>query len=351
MTELSVTITSLCEAHIPAVTKLIVAQERRHHALDARLRPASQPTVIEQSLHELRTRETPLVALDGAGHVRGYVQPSVWELSSKSILHSFLTARNGIAQRLALPSPEEKGARDVFYALLAALDGFWQQRKTTGDLIRWPSVDVWFLPELITHGFQLDSMCAWHPWGVFPSPGRGPASRVSIRPAKPVDEEALVQLFDQELHHHERYLPFVRSSPGVLGAFRRKLARLWDGLGLEDKAPLVLVAEVSGEVVGMAENTLLVIGGDDPGFTAPGRYWCIVNVSVRATSQGQGIGQLLLRGLSETAIATYPDHSGLDGYLLWYNPDNPEARLFWKHRGFLPLWTTYQRLSTNYEVS
>ncbi len=105
-------------------------------------------------------------------------------------------------------------------------------------------------------------------------------------------------------------------------------------------APLVLVAEQQGQVVGMAENTLLDVSADEePGFTPPGRYACIDNVCVREQVRGQGIGRLLVQAVFE-AFAPLQ----LAGYVLWYNPGNPLAAFFWPHLGFVPLWTTYQRL-------
>jgi len=222
---------------------------------------------------------------------------------------------------------------------------WWQDHTTTGDLIRWPSADRWLVARLAAHGFRLDSVCAllgpqdsWH---------HDPPSGVVTRPARPTDEEALVELFEEELRYHEQYTPFVRSHPAVLAAFRRKLACLWAGERMEEGAPLVLVAQRGIEVIGMAETTLLSIASDEePGFTPPGRYGCIDNVSVRADLRGQGVGHLLVQAVYD-AFATL--HLDLDGWLLWYNPDNPEAGRFWPRRGFVPLWTTYQRLHSSTE--
>ena len=104
----------------------------------------------------------------------------------------------------------------------------------------------------------------------------------------------------------------------------------------------MLVVEQGREIVAMAENTLLEVSRDDePGFTPPGRYACIDNVSVREELRGQGIGHLLVQAIFAAFAVT---SLSLDGYLLWYNPDNPQAGRFWPHLGFVPLWTTYQRL-------
>ena len=284
----------------------------------------------------------PLVVLDANGRVRGYARAGVWELAETSMLRAFLSARNGVARVLALPNPAEADARAVAMALLAALSDGWRGSATTGDLIRWPSADPWLEPLLAEQGFRLDSVCATRSLQPFTEDVRAPSSGFTVRPAQSEDEEVLVRLLEEELRYHEHYTPFVRSSPAVLEAFRRKLARLWTGVSISEGAPLLLVVEQAGEIVAMAENTLLVLGPDDqPGFTPSGHYGCIDNVSVREALRGQGIGRLLVQAVFDAFAAT---GLSLDGYLLWYNPDNPQAGRFWLHMGFVPLWTTYQRL-------
>jgi GNAT superfamily N-acetyltransferase len=289
-----------------------------------------------------RSDEQPLVALDARGRVRGYARSSVWELAEASMLRAFLSARSGVARHLALPDPTDEDAHAVAATLFSALSDSWRAHATTGDLVRWPSADPWLEPRLVEQGFRLDSVCATRSLQPLPEVLHTPSPQLVIRPAQPADEEVLIVLFEEELRYHERYTPFVRSSPEVLAAFRRKLARLWAGASLSEGAPLILVVERAGEIVAMAENTLLVLGFDDePGFTPPGRYGCIDNVSVREELRGQGIGRLLTQAIFDAFAAT---GLHLDGYILWYNPDNPQAGRFWPRMGFHPLWTTYQRL-------
>lgn len=347
MTEIS--ITHLGDEHLDDVVALIVAQGFRQRALDPRLAAALTRGQITAALTvPCGSDEQALVALDANGHVCGYARPGGWELAETSILRAFLSARNGVAHVLALPDPAKEEAGAVATALLAALSECWGSSGTTGDLIRWPSADPWLEPLLAGQGFRLDSVCATRPLQLEASAVRAPSSPFTTREAVPEDEEVLVALFEEELRYHERYTPFVRRSPEVLKAFRRKLARLWEGASLEDGSPLMLVVEWAGEIVAMAENTLLVLGSEDePGFTPAGRYGCIDNVSVREQLRGQGIGRLLVQAIYDAFAAT---GLPLDGYVLWYNPDNPQADRFWPHLGFQPLWTTYQRLHTARET-
>jgi GNAT superfamily N-acetyltransferase len=336
----AITVTGICDEHLPDVVACIVAQQLRQAARDTRLRPARSPQQVEALLVERRTHGARgLVALDANGCVRGCAWPDVWKLAQESSLHAFLSARNGIVSDLALPAPGAPDAQVAANALLAALSEHWQAVGTPGDLIRWPSADPWIEPALLAHGFRLDSVCALRER---PLTGRSPrASGLPIWPARVTDEERLVALFEEELRAHEPYTPFVHSSPAVLSAFRGKLARLWEGSRLEDGAPLVLVAGRDGEIVAMIQARLVEIAPDDePGFTPPGLYGCIDNLSVREMWRGQGIGRALVQAAFDAFAAT---GLPLSGWLLWYNPDNPLAAAFWQRLGFVALWTTYQR--------
>ncbi len=339
-----ITIRSGTEADIPALVDLIRAQQTRQRTGDPRLPQVQRRAQRAASLHEGSQQEA-LIALDEKGHVRGYARPGVWEIKPTSILRAFLTARNGVVSTLTLPDPADADAGAVATALVSALDAFWQQAGTSGDLVRWPSTESWLEAALAEQGFQLDSICALRSCAPFFAQRPAPAPLQRVRMARPDDEEILVKLFEEELLFHERYTPFVRSSPGVLAAFRRKLKEMWEGDALdvlEAGAPVVLVVEQEQTVVAMAENTLLSVApGDAPGYTPAGCYWCLDNVSVREAWQGQGIGRLLVQ-----AVEDVREELGLllDGYILWYNPDNPKAARFWPRLGFHPLWTTFQRL-------
>ncbi len=332
------TTTAVTDEMIPAIIDLISAQETRQFARDPHLHAVRSRARIEAALASQRAGKiAPIVALDSDGHMRGYVHPSVWELGANSMLHAFLTPRNGIAETLTLPDPAHEDAIPVAEALLKELSVIWRNHNTTGDLIRWPHSDPWLEPLLLDQGFLLDSICALR----LPQPlaPQMDSAALSIRPAQPADEEALAALFREELEYHEHFVPGARTSPIALEAFHAKLTHLWSGASLQDGAPLVLVVESANKVVAMAENTLLDVSSqDEPGFTPPGRYGCIDNMSVHAEFRGRGVGRQLVQAVFD-AFATMQ----LDGYVLWYNPDNPKAERFWPYLGFQPLWTTYQR--------
>jgi GNAT superfamily N-acetyltransferase len=320
-----------------ALIALALAQEARHQAHSSQMLAAHGPAFIEAITQE----PSLIVAIDAAGRLRGAVQPAIWQLKRDSILRAFLASRNGLARHLIVPDPQEADAPAVVDALLKALTDFWQHQDTDADLLRWPAQETW-LPSLIgTHGFQLDSVCALRSLdSFFPAAPIVPPG-ISFRIAQPADEAALLRLFHEELRFHERSTPFVRSSPTVLQAFQHKLEQCWKGVSFEDGAPLIIVAQQGDTLVAMAENTLLTVSEqDDPGFTPPGRYWCIDNVSVLEPFHHQGIGSTLVQMIEHLRLTLELD---LRGYVLWYNPDNTTAERFWTRLGFVPLWTTYQR--------
>jgi GNAT superfamily N-acetyltransferase len=324
---------------------LALAQEARQQAAAPGLLTTHTSVQIEARLREATSL---LVTKNATGYLRGAVAPAVWQVKRGSILRAFVAGCNGVTQQFILPDPQDGDMPDVLGALLDALTTFWQQQDTDADLLRWPSQETWLLPLVAGYGFQLDSICAVRNLDPFFATAPRVPEGLSFRLAKPSDAPALVRLFDAELLFHERSTPFVRSSPAVLQAFGRKLERLWRGETVEDGAPLIVVAEQDECLVAMAENTLVTIGEqDEPGFTPPGRYWCIDNVSVLEAFQRQGIGRVLVQTIEHMRLSLSLD---VKGYLLWYNPDNTTAEQFWSRLGFTPLWTTYQRRKVWEEV-
>lgn len=335
-------LTSLLETRETSVMQelvaLALAQEARLQASVPGLLATHTSAQIEARLREA----TPLlVAVDASGRLRGAVQPAVWKLKRESILRAFVSSNNGIAPQLIVPDPQDADTREVVEALMEALSDFWTHQNTDADLVRWPSLETWLPPLVAEHGFQLDSICAFRSLDPFFAEAPSAPAGLHFRMAQMTDEAALVRLFHEELLFHEHSTPFVRSSPAVLQAFRHKLEQLWQGKRFEEGAPLIVVAGQGNNLLAMAESTLVTLGEEgEPGFTPPGRYWCIDNVSVREEFHHQGIGRVLVQTIESLRLTLDLD---LRGYLLWYNPDNTTAERFWQRLGFTPLWTTYQR--------
>lgn len=332
----------MTKAQIPIIADLTEAQEQRFHTLDSYLKRARSHNYIIQTLtQQYHHDSSSLVATDNDGHVAAFVQPALWKLSNEDGQRAFFTARNGIAHNLILPTPSTRNQQTIVTTLLTVLTSYWQAQATTSDIVHWPNCDRWLEPLLIAHSFLLDTELAYYPPKPLAQKTTSIAPDLHTRLARPEDEQALVKLFEDELRYHQPFTPFVRVNHTILQAFRRRLARAWSGACLEMGAPLVIVVERDQEIVAMAENDLYVWHDDEePGFLAPGRYGHISNVSVRPGQRGQGIGHVLVQAIFD-AFA----HVQLDGYILWYNPDNPSSSSFWKKMGFRPLWRTYQRFT------
>ncbi|GCF11540.1 GNAT family N-acetyltransferase [Dictyobacter arantiisoli] len=333
-------VTAVRDEHGAAIADLIVAQERRWRTLDAYL-PAARS--VEQARAVITRHperyDTSLVALNAQGKVRGYARLSLWELPPEDGLRAFFTARNGLVEELALPDPADVDALTVASSLLVALTRQWNKQQTLGNIFRWPCCDQWLDTLLQRNSYMLDSDFAYHSAQPLRPTTRPPSPHVSSRLARFADEPALVALFTEELLFHEPYTPFVRMSSNAEFAFRQRLANAWERKNLEAGGPVVVVVEYNGEVVAMSENELSIIEAkDDPALLPAGRYGYLNNVSVHQKQRGQGIGRALVQ-------ATFDVFSLLmvDGFYLWFNPDNPLANSFWPHMEFHSLWRTYQQ--------
>jgi ribosomal protein S18 acetylase RimI-like enzyme len=330
--------------HLPAIVDLWQAQDRRHYALDPLLHPPRTVEQIELRIQDQRQHGPTFVALDEREHVRAYIAPTIWTLSPTSALHAFLTSCNGMTNTLVLPDPNNADSVQVASSVLHFLSAWWHEQKTTGDLLRWPASDRWLEPLLFEQGFLLDSYCALRSAQPL-NPSDRQLAEVTIRHAIPADEQRLQALFWSEMEAHASSVPCSRVSEQAMRGFASKLQRHWQESPDQDGDFFILVAEHAAEgVVGMAENVLVSVEWDDtPGFTPPGSYGCLDNVSVETGLQGQGIG----RQLTEATLVLFRQNvPQLDGVLLWYNPDNPSANHFWPRLGFHDLWTTYQRMHT-----
>lgn len=337
-----ISVRPLAASDMPALVDLIVAQEVRQHGLDARLivRPREHVAVALAREHADSEGQS-LVALDAQGRVRGYVRPGLWEIPPTNEMQTFFTARTGSIRSMTLPAPDDADAQTVVRALLAALDAFWQEQHATGAILRWPASDLWFEPAIFERGFLIDNVLAYRPPGALATTHLAPPC-LRTRLAQPADEERLVALHLEEIAAHIPYTPFVHPVPALERAFRGRLAQSWNGESMEDGAPLIVVVERDQEVIAFAECELMVVvyeEDDSPGFLLPGRYGYLNNVGVHANTRGQGVGNVLVQAVFEAFAMAQ-----VDGYMLWFSYDNPLAHRFWLHRGFQPLWRTYQRI-------
>jgi GNAT superfamily N-acetyltransferase len=325
-------------AHVAGVAALVATQQTRLFQQDGRMRPprtiATITTVLEQ---QRQGTFPPLVACDAQGRVCGYVAPDLWKLPDDDGLLALFTRRNGIARWLTLPTDTIE-ADAVRAVLFEALRQFWDEHQTEGDIFSWPACDVAaFVPTLASHGFQTDSQLAYRLPGPLPPARRPPPAGVHVRPACPADADVTTALALEEMAFHERLTSFSRVVPTFAPQFQAKFARAMAG---EAGAPLFLLAEHQGNVVGMAELTVEDYRERESHLPAV-RYGCIYSFIVRADARGQGVGRMLV----DASLALLHQQA-VEAYYLYFVPSNPLSRRFWPAMGFVPLVTTYQRRSS-----
>ncbi|GER92218.1 hypothetical protein KDW_63800 [Dictyobacter vulcani] len=348
MNSQQILVTSVTDARISAIIDLVWAQGQRWHQLDSRLNAISSKEQIASMIQHHRSQEQlPLVAVDTQNRVRAYVHPAIWQLDPEDGLRAFFSDRNGLARYLTLPDPDDADAFLVVSTLFAELTQRRNGQRIRGEIVYWPSCDLWLDKLLHKQGYLLDSELAYQrfPIKISEPPHSYSGTNMQSRLACRDDEDVLAALFTEELVFHEPYTPFVHMNPAVEQAFRDRLSLLWAGKSLEEGAPLVVVIELDGRVVAMSESDLYIVNEDekDASYLLPaGRYCHINNMGVCQELRGQGIGHMLVK-----ATVDLFEPMNLDGSILWFNPDNPLSSRFWPRLGFQPLWRTYQRHYAN----
>lgn len=313
-----------------AAVDLMQRQDIQLCGLDGRLRLPRSAAQIGEFVAEKVSAQS-LVAVDQQGLVCGLAVPGVWEVAEDDEMRGFFLPRNGTVG-LTLPNPDEPGATAVAQTLLDAVETWWREQAVDGSLVTWPTADGWLADLLMQRGYVADSAAAVRPLESLPPL---PETAVTtIRPAQPDEEETLVTLHLEEIRFHEAHTPHSRVVPAIEPAFRQRLARVWRGERVEEGAPLLLVAEQAGQVIGFTENWLSEMKGS---WFADGRYAYLNSVGVAEGARGLGIGRLLIAHTLH-ALAQYD----IAGFYLYYVLTNPISSYFWPKMGFRPFLTMYK---------
>ncbi len=148
----------------------------------------------------------------------------------------------------------------------------------------------------------------------------------TIRPARAADVAALVELRLANARRHVELDPELHRIPDP-----DAVSRYFAGVvaGAVTPAPLILVAEVSGQVVGMTE---LVVSPDPPDHQILGpRPTAQVHTVVQPGYRGQGIGSSLVRAARQLAA-----ERGITRLIAPIFSKNDQAAGFYGGAGFIP---------------
>lgn len=160
------------------------------------------------------------------------------------------------------------------------------------------------------------------------------APPVSIRVARPGDEEALVRLAheEQDFHAHHTASGTLADQPD---APTRREVDHWLAAHAGGAMP-TLVAERDGRIVGCCSLSISELPEGAAGRRYyPARHGYIGLTSVTAPARGRGIGRALVRAALEEFA-----HRGIGPVMLHYVDDNPLSRVFWQRMGFAPFVET-----------
>jgi GNAT superfamily N-acetyltransferase len=177
-------------------------------------------------------------------------------------------------------------------------------------------------------GFARQDSYAYLPLGAVPAGALG----LGVRRATAADLEVAAELIIAEAVHHHGAPIFAYAPPGLEEAKRRDVAE-----NLDDGDAFVMVAEVSGTVVGAINAYHLA----EPPFWAstavPTPCIYIDSAYVRPEVRGRGVLRALVAGLAGAAPA------GTAGLFVTYLPANLLAARAWRGLGFRPFAVIHQR--------
>jgi GNAT superfamily N-acetyltransferase len=142
---------------------------------------------------------------------------------------------------------------------------------------------------------------------------------VVVRPVEPRDDDAWRRLFRE-------YGVFYETSFDDA-----QLDHVWGLLTTEESGVDALVAEVGGEVVGIAHYR------SHPDTFSTGRDWYLDDLYTDPSARGTGVASALIQRLTELARATGP------GTLRWITAeDNVTAQRVYDRLAKRTTWVTYE---------
>lgn len=201
----------------------------------------------------------------------------------------------------------------------------------TAAVIGWPSRDVTGVRALVAHGLVPLGVIAARPASRRPAMIADCPPGVRIRRAGRADLDAVVRM-GMEVIRFDAQFGGVIERPGTAKALRAEVAGL-----LDEHEPWAWLAERDGDPVGM----LVAEPPEAAGWIAPrtcrSPVAYLLALFVAPAERGAGVGAALTEHLHREAAA-----ARVSVILLQYEQVNPLAVPFWGHRGYRPLWTTWE---------
>jgi len=242
----------------------------------------------------------------------------------------------GAARRLRLTpqlaGPDVAGGLDQLLAAwrehLAGAPG--SAEEDTAAVISWPTRDIDGVKPLLRHGLAPLAVIAARVAGRGPAGPAAPAG-LRIRRAGPADLDTVTEL-GMATVRYDAHFGTVIERPHTAVVLRRDTAAV-----LAAADPWIWLAERDGTPVGLlyAEPPEAAAWIAPMTGRAPAAY--LELMAVLPGQRGQGTGAALVDEFHRTA-----DAAGVSVTLLHYEQVNPLSGPFWSHRGYRPLWTSWE---------
>ncbi|SFC36956.1 Protein N-acetyltransferase, RimJ/RimL family [Micromonospora sediminimaris] len=318
------------------VLDAIVEQHRRRSRLDERL-PSLDRAKVAALLASAATPTTSAVrAICDADGVIALAWPAVEHYDPDSDKLAYYERDTGTTFGLTI---RQTGGPCLaaLNALLTQIEQDWRAAGATGANLVWPCREMSIDQPLAAHGFAKDACIAVKPMAEPRPAATGRRRSLSARLAVPDDEPMLLRLQEAVLAAHIPDSPFARRVPAVRARFHDRLAEMWAGRTPADGAPLVVVAEDQGQIVGMSECFVRRHDIALDMLLPDGLYGYVNTFGVLPERRGGGAGRFLADAV-ERALS----HFDVRGIYLYYSYYNTAAMAFWSKVGYSPLWRTYQ---------
>jgi ribosomal protein S18 acetylase RimI-like enzyme len=161
-----------------------------------------------------------------------------------------------------------------------------------------------------------------------------------LRDALPSDVDRAYDLSLQVIDAHIPASPFARRASGLRKGFEERFIAATsetDGGFRPGTAPFFLVAELDGQIAGLAECQMINADRSLDPVYPPTTVGYIESLGIEVELRTRGLGS----ALANHAHTALRDRGAVQSYLL-VSHYNLGARAFWRKLGYTPVWGLYQ---------